>query len=253
MHKRRFANACIRECVRWRNTSGGMTWAKTRIEMCFFSRRLPTRNYTRVPLSSTLAFFLSLVEFALARPATGKRIAAEWFIWPWWSRWWLVYGKGVLLAFFLTITLRNEIKFLEDIPAIYAMENSVVESRRFMLGGIFDIEIFSSLLLVEFWYRNSIFNLSLMQCVEFWSISSSRVEAFTNDLDSIIMIKFLKYFNIVRKLLFFSNNNGNLIFEFMWLEITSWMKSFNYRQSLSIFEIKISHFKISTLFPPTFF
>lgn len=105
-----------RMCARWRNTSGGMTWAKTRIEMCFFSRRLPTRNYTRVPLSSTLAFFLSLVEFALARPATGKRIAAEWFIWPWWSRWWLVYGKGVLAFFSHDNAEKSEIKFLEDIP-----------------------------------------------------------------------------------------------------------------------------------------
>lgn len=94
-----------RMCARWRNTSGGMTWAKTRIEMCFFSRRLPTRNYTRVPLSSTLAFFLSLVEFALALQRESELRPNDSYDHDGRDGGWFM-ERGCLL-FFLTITLRR--------------------------------------------------------------------------------------------------------------------------------------------------
>lgn len=164
MHEHRFAGAYIHECVRWRNTSGWMTWAKTRIEMCFFSRRLPTRNYN-VPLSPALAFFLSLVDFALARPATGKRIAAKWFIWPWWPRVAGLWKEGA--CFFLTITARNgrEIKFRR-----YSGDLSLMQ-RRILSWNPVDLRLVEyRILILEYsprlylWRDIEFCHLSWMQC-----------------------------------------------------------------------------------------
>lgn len=148
MHKHRFADAYIHECVRWRNTSGGMTWAKTRIEMCFFSRRLPTRNYTRSSFSYSRfpSFFLSFFSRwfcsckACNRKANCGRMihmtmvaASGWFM----ERGCLLFShdNGEKRA-------RNKISKIFRRFIFDAMENSVVEFR-------LDLR---SLEYWEFWY-----------------------------------------------------------------------------------------------------
>lgn len=150
---------------------------------------------TRVPLSPALAFFLSLVDFALARPATGKRIAAEWFIWPWWPRVAGLWKEGA--CFFLTITARNgrEIKFRR-----YSGDLSLMQ-RRILSWNPVDLRLVEyRILILEYSPR-----LYLWRDIEFCHLSfwNSAIYLGCNVKEFWIfwidyVIKFLEYFNILR-------------------------------------------------------